>query len=148
MTDWRHISTAPRDGTEFLVCDADIEGGFQTVVYYDESTSKKRPLVVKDAGISYSMGAFTHWTHLLKLPQAAAVAVNPKPCPFCGAEPAIRPEDPETDGAAWGEVRCMNQDCAAKPSVRDGVTTSDDRGSAAYKEAAIERWNRRGATND
>lgn len=68
---------------------------------------------------------------------------EPLPCPFCGLQPVIIPTDPAKEGNAWGEVRCVSSQCVAKPSVRDGVGVSDERGSDAYKEAAIKRWNTR-----
>lgn len=69
--------------------------------------------------------------------------IAPLPCPFCGKAPWVGPDDPENDGDAWGIVECVNSRCAVKPRVRDGVSVSDDRGSGAYKAAAIRRWNRR-----
>ena len=69
--------------------------------------------------------------------------MHPKPCPFCGAAPEVRPKDPETEGDAWGEVACVNPECPAQPSVQDGEDVADERGSDAYKAAAIKRWNRR-----
>jgi hypothetical protein len=65
------------------------------------------------------------------------------PCPFCGELPKIVPSNPEADGDAWGAVCCMNNNCFAMPAVDDGTTISDARGSVAYKNLAIERWNRR-----
>lgn len=71
-------------------------------------------------------------------------------CPFCGADPLVEPERPEIDGNAWGAVRCVNKRCPTYDrrfgrgvEVQDGALTSDERGSAAYKRAAIRRWNRR-----
>lgn len=72
---------------------------------------------------------------------------KPLPCPFCGVVPEVRPACPEKEGNAWGEVLCVNPECPAQPSVLDGVDVSDDRGSLAYIEAAIERWNRRFPTD-
>ena len=57
--------------------------------------------------------------------------------------PIIRPQDPKKQGSAWGEVRCIQTDCPAQPRVRDGETVSDYRGSDAYKDIAIARWNDR-----
>ncbi len=67
----------------------------------------------------------------------------PMPCPFCGSRPAVFPTDPITEGNAWGQVRCDNTDCAARPVVGDGEDIADERGSAMYKIAAIKRWNHR-----
>lgn len=68
---------------------------------------------------------------------------KPLPCPFCGAIPEVRPLHPKLEGDCWGEVICMNDECSARPRVRDAETINDDRGSDAYKEAAIQRWNTR-----
>lgn len=68
---------------------------------------------------------------------------KPFNCPFCGHEPKIYPGELEKSGNCYGSVRCENIDCPAKPRVEDGINVSDDRGSDAYKEAAILRWNNR-----
>ena len=52
------------------------------------------------------------------------------------------PTDPAKEGNAWGSVICMNDDCPASPRVSDGADVIDERGSEAYKQAAIERWNK------
>jgi len=66
---------------------------------------------------------------------------KPLPC-LCGVVPEVHPLDPEIGGNAWGSVFCKNPDCPAQPIVNDGLNFSDDRGSDAYKEAAILRWNK------
>jgi hypothetical protein len=63
------------------------------------------------------------------------------PC-RCGAMPTINPKDPEIEGGAWGEVRCENPECPARPRILDGEDTADDRGSDEYKRIAIIRWNK------
>ena len=68
---------------------------------------------------------------------------KPLPCPFCGEEPEVYPKFPIEEGNAWGKVACVNPNCVCMPSVSDGQTISDERGSDAYKEAAIRRWNTR-----
>jgi hypothetical protein len=73
---------------------------------------------------------------------------KPLPCPFCGIEPVIEPADPKREGNAWGAVACHNLACAAMPNVQDGEDTADERGSDAYKQAAIVRWNRRWSRGD
>jgi hypothetical protein len=73
------------------------------------------------------------------------------PCPFCGStDLEILPEDPSRDGNAWGAVQCVNVDCSTYDilkshgvRVEDGQDVSDERGSDAYKSAAIAAWNRR-----
>lgn len=65
------------------------------------------------------------------------------PCPFCGETPHVGPEHPEIRGNAWGFVECQNDACPAQPRVQDGEDIADDRGSDAYKQCAIKRWNRR-----
>ena len=67
----------------------------------------------------------------------------PLPCPFCGSTPVVEPADPKISGNAWGAVRCVNEECTAKPVVRDGENISDDRGSDVYKSIATARWNKR-----
>ena len=67
--------------------------------------------------------------------------LTPLPCPFCGESPDIGPENPEIEDSACGYVQCLNPECPAQPRVEDGETSSDDRGSQAYIEAAIRRWN-------
>lgn len=69
--------------------------------------------------------------------------LTPLPCPFCGHDPAVFPKDPQKSGDCWGAVQCVNPSCAAGPSARDDEPVNDDRGSDAYKQAAIARWNRR-----
>lgn len=67
------------------------------------------------------------------------------PCPFCGQQPEVFPKDPEREGNAWGRVSCVNDRCPAQPSVEDGSSVSDERGTRAYQRLAIRRWNRRKA---
>lgn len=66
-----------------------------------------------------------------------------KPCPFCGEQPTVKPDDPSVEGDAWGEVSCENSECPVIVRVEDGETVSDERGSDEYKRAAIRRWNKR-----
>lgn len=70
---------------------------------------------------------------------------SPLPCPFCGDQPEVFPKDPAREGNAWGAVACLNKRCPARPSVKDGALSSDERGSRAYQRLAIRRWNRRKA---
>jgi hypothetical protein len=69
--------------------------------------------------------------------------LTPLPCPFCGKAPKVMPTRPDVEGNAWGAVICINQRCPAKPQVRDGSQIADSRGSGAYRDLAIKRWNRR-----
>lgn len=64
-------------------------------------------------------------------------------CPFCDTVPMVYPTDPDKEGAAWGEVRCENAKCPAKPVVRDGISSDDPRGPGAYICDAVRRWNTR-----
>ena len=68
---------------------------------------------------------------------------KPLPCPFCGKKPKVFPLPNHSGGNCWGQVCCENIRCAANPIVADGEMVSDDRGSNAYKGAAILRWNKR-----
>lgn len=69
--------------------------------------------------------------------------LSPLTCPFCRKEPKVMPSNPELDGDAWGEVRCVNRKCHAQPNVVDGSNVSDMRGPGAYKDMAIKKWNKR-----
>ncbi len=70
-------------------------------------------------------------------------SLTPLPCPFCGVLPLVGPLNPKEEGGAWGVVECLNERCAVQPCCEDGEDCCDDRGSGAYKDAAIRRWNRR-----
>lgn len=74
--------------------------------------------------------------------------MKPLPCPFCGKPPKVYPKDPSREGNAFGQVRCEYQRCAANPVVQDGCMVADERGSEAYKQLAIRRWNRRRPLSD
>ena len=67
----------------------------------------------------------------------------PLPCPFCGTKPKLAPQNPDEDGNAWGEVYCASSRCAVAPSVNDGQECADERGTGAYMDCAIRRWNKR-----
>ena len=64
-----------------------------------------------------------------------------KPCPFCGNDPVLLPTNPKEEGDNWGAVQCVCGYCPARPRVSDGVAVSDDRGTKAYQQEAIRRWN-------
>ena len=72
--------------------------------------------------------------------------LTPLRCPFCGCRPALLPADPKEDGNAWGAVACVVKKCAVNPRVRDGQNVADDRGTGAYQDCAIRRWNKRAST--
>lgn len=78
------------------------------------------------------------------MPVSKTRLLKPRPCPWCGKRPRVIPEFPEETGNAWGEVLCENDRCAAQPSVSDGAQVADERGSIAYRNAAIIRWNKWG----
>lgn len=69
--------------------------------------------------------------------------LTPLPCPFCGKAPATGPKKPEIHGSAWGYVGCESKSCAINPSVEDGEDCADERGTGAYIDCAIRRWNKR-----
>jgi DNA-directed RNA polymerase subunit RPC12/RpoP len=64
---------------------------------------------------------------------------EPINCPICGKRPLVKPVNPDDEGNAWGEVVCHQDDHHL--SILDGEEVADERGSDAYKEAAILRWN-------
>jgi hypothetical protein len=70
----------------------------------------------------------------------------PLPCPFCGTKPKLAPQDPANEGDAWGMVYCSSSRCAVAPSVKDGQASADERGTGAYMDCAIRRWNKRAPT--
>jgi hypothetical protein len=76
-------------------------------------------------------------------PEQLHPKLTPFPCPFCGRLPSVLPTRPDVEGNAWGAVQCMNERCPAQPTVRDGAQVADSRGSGAYRDLAIKRWNRR-----
>lgn len=58
VPDWQPIETAPKDGTEILAADSEVEGGFMQVVAYDALYSAPWR-TQEDYG--YRERAFTHW---------------------------------------------------------------------------------------
>ena len=72
--------------------------------------------------------------------------LTPLPCPFCGKKPRLAPSNPAEEGNAWGAVMCANSRCAVQPAVEDGSNLADDRGTGAYMDLAIRRWNKRAPT--
>jgi hypothetical protein len=69
--------------------------------------------------------------------------LKPLPCPFCGKKPKLAPQNPAEEGNAWGSVYCANNRCEVAPSVDDGQDCADERGTGAYMDCAIQRWNKR-----
>jgi len=76
-------------------------------------------------------------------PKQLKPTLTPLPCPFCGTKPTLHPARPELEGNAWGAVACESRRCPATPRVKDGAAVCDERGTGAYIDAAIRRWNRR-----
>ena len=72
------------------------------------------------------------------------------PCPFCKEKPWIFPQNPATDGTAWGKVACVNEECVTRSTMmigifRVGVCIDDGEEVIAsgidYRYAAAKRWN-------
>jgi hypothetical protein len=62
MSEWQPIETAPKDGTDILVADYRVAGGFMNVVAY---TDEDFPNVWETQEfLSYHHEAFTHWMPL------------------------------------------------------------------------------------
>ncbi len=74
--------------------------------------------------------------------------LTPLPCPFCGSKPKLAPQDPARDGNAWGEVYCDARKCYVNPRCKDGARINDERGTGAYMDMAIRRWNKRFITRE
>lgn len=66
-----------------------------------------------------------------------------KPCPFCGKQPKIFPEDYETEGDAWTEITCVNQRCGANPTTNRAYSDNPD----THQRTAARRWNTRRQEN-
>lgn len=83
--EWQPIETAPKDGTEILVADYRVAGGFMNVVAY---TDEDFPNVWETQEfLAYHHEAFTHWMPLPKPPEPVAA-----PKPFTFADPARQVE--------------------------------------------------------
>jgi len=66
MSEWQPIETAPRDGTEILVCDAgDQDGLIDIVACFDG-------FWVMNGDLAVELGDFTHWMPLPELPKGDA----------------------------------------------------------------------------
>jgi hypothetical protein len=62
MSEWQPIETAPKDGTDILVADYRVAGGFMNVVAY---TDEDFPNVWETQEfLAYHHEAFTHWMPL------------------------------------------------------------------------------------
>jgi hypothetical protein len=65
--EWQDISTAPKDGTEILVCNVDVLRGHMNVVSY---TEEDYPQVWETQEFcAYHKDAFTHWMPLPSPPK-------------------------------------------------------------------------------
>ena len=63
------------------------------------------------------------------------------PCPFCGREPKIGPDDPSRRGSEWATVFCPDEEC---PGNHGSVHNNrDDLGHAVAVAEASKIWNRR-----
>ena len=80
------------------------------------------------------------------------------PCPFCGAQPVVFPEDWQEEGDGYGEVQCINPKCKIKPQAEDLLECASDglpdEGphsgitiSINCRNAAIRNWNVRSGTD-
>ena len=67
MTEWQDISTAPKDGNEFLAIDA--ETGFAQVVDYSPRTNDDTFVWAVSDGSTYREDAFSHWMPLPPPPE-------------------------------------------------------------------------------
>lgn len=73
--------------------------------------------------------------------------LTPLLCPFCGVKPKTLPLLKDVlagnAGSAYGAVYCASSRCFVNPIVRDGQEVADERGTGAYIDCAIKRWNKR-----
>lgn len=65
---WQTIDTAPKDGTDILLSDSRVKGGFQTVASYELVDGSDWVWHTND-GPAYHWAAFTHWMHLPTPPE-------------------------------------------------------------------------------
>lgn len=65
MSDWQPIETAPKDGTDIVVVDADT--AFAQVASYEPAPDPAWVWVVTD-GVTYHESTFTHWMPLPEPP--------------------------------------------------------------------------------
>ena len=69
MSEWRDISTAPKDGTAILVCRADDLEPWHDIWDYDDDTPGAASGHVWHGGEGwYTQGAATHWMPLPEPP--------------------------------------------------------------------------------
>ena len=68
---------------------------------------------------------------------------KPQVCPFCGEEPVVEPIDWKAEGDAWAAVTCENDDCPAKPSVKNwaNIAAHGAKGHTQQKRIAVLKWN-------
>lgn len=66
--EWQPIDTAPKDGSDILLSDSRVSGGFPTVASYEIVDGNDWVWHTND-GISYHEEAFTHWMRLPEPPK-------------------------------------------------------------------------------
>lgn len=71
MSKWQPIETAPKDGTEILLCTFDMDGYYSkevTIGYYDDDGSNYCWKAFIDDWGRCNNGLFTHWMPLPEPP--------------------------------------------------------------------------------
>ena len=58
---WLPIETAPKDGTNIIVCDDRVSGGNMTIVAWKPNAEKPNYVWETEEMIGYHKDAFTHW---------------------------------------------------------------------------------------
>ena len=63
------------------------------------------------------------------------------PCPFCGKEPKVAPQNPKLEGSAWAVIRCPDGNCPGSSGAK--IMDMDDVGGGFALSEASRRWNQR-----